>query len=194
MYIYTVPSQVFFTTVSTTHYSFYDSYFLFLRYPLEGLMKYSFALTGLALCFTSTMAFPSRMFDTAQSMSEEERRSLESITGQIEAGIEKRVSTPRSTGFSASDQYVSNTGKHAFVAPGNGDLRGPCPGLNAMANHGYIPHNGVATVTQFIQGTYDGKSLCYLIDSYLILIQITVFGMGVDLGASLYMALSLTEI
>lgn len=148
-------------------------------------MKYSFALTGLALCFTSTMAFPSRMFDTAQSMSEEERRSLESITGQIEAGIEKRVSTPRSTGFSASDQYVSNTGKHAFVAPGNGDLRGPCPGLNAMANHGYIPHNGVATITQFIQGTYDGKSLCYLIDSYLILIQITVFGMGVDLGAVL---------
>ncbi|APA15984.1 hypothetical protein sscle_16g107540 [Sclerotinia sclerotiorum 1980 UF-70] len=130
-------------------------------------MKYNFAITGLAVCFTGAFAFPSRMFDTAHSMSEEEKRSLASITAQIEAGIEKRVSTPRSFGFSASDQYVSNSGKHAFVAPGPNDLRGPCPGLNAMANHNYIPHNGVATVSQFVQGTYD------------------VFGMGVDLGAFL---------
>jgi hypothetical protein len=38
----------------------------------------------------------------------------------------------------------------------SGDQRGPCPGLNAMANHGYLPHNGVATVQQFIDGTYEG--------------------------------------
>ncbi|KAF7904775.1 hypothetical protein EAF00_002109 [Botryotinia globosa] len=130
-------------------------------------MKYSFAITGLALCFTKTLAFPSRMFDDAQSMSAEERRSLEKIAAQIEAGIDKRVSSPRSVGFSASDQYVSNTGNHAFVAPGPNDLRGPCPGLNAMANHNYIPRNGVATISQFVQGTYD------------------VFGMGADLGAFL---------
>lgn len=36
-----------------------------------------------------------------------------------------------------------------------------------MANHGYIPHNGVATIQQFIDGTYD------------------VFGMGRDLGGFL---------
>jgi hypothetical protein len=93
-------------------------------------MKYSFALTGLALCFARTLAFPSRMFDNAQSMSEEEKRSLEKITAQIEAGIEKRVSTPRS--FSASGQYVSNKGDHAFVAPGPNDLRGPCPGKEPL--------------------------------------------------------------
>lgn len=40
------------------------------------------------------------------------------------------------------------TGAHAFVAPNfnAGDQRGPCPGLNALANHGYISHNGVTTV------------------------------------------------
>lgn len=27
-----------------------------------------------------------------------------------------------------------------------GDVRGPCPGLNTLANHGYLPRNGVATV------------------------------------------------
>jgi hypothetical protein len=36
--------------------------------------------------------------------------------------------------FNAALQYVSNTGSHAFVAPGPNDQRGPCPGLNAAAN------------------------------------------------------------
>ena len=30
--------------------------------------------------------------------------------------------------FDAELQYVSNTGDHAYVPPGEGDLRGPCPG------------------------------------------------------------------
>ncbi|KAF2228837.1 Cloroperoxidase [Viridothelium virens] len=69
--------------------------------------------------------------------------------------------------FDPSLQYVDTTGQYAFVAPGEGDQRGPCPGLNAMANHGYLPHNGVATISEFIEGT--GK----------------VFGMGVDLSTFL---------
>ena len=41
------------------------------------------------------------------------------------------------------------TGKHAFQAPdySNGDQRGPCPGLNALANHGHIPRNGFVSVS-----------------------------------------------
>lgn len=42
-------------------------------------------------------------------------------------------------GFNAAAQHVSTEGPHAFIAPGPGDARGPCPGLNAMANHsGYF--------------------------------------------------------
>src|SRR4051812_23079835 len=33
-------------------------------------------------------------------------------------------------GFNTEKQYVSNTGEHAFVAPGSTDQRGPCPGKN----------------------------------------------------------------
>ncbi|KAE9397477.1 Cloroperoxidase [Gymnopus androsaceus JB14] len=66
--------------------------------------------------------------------------------------------------FDPATQYVSTTGVHEFVPPGEGDLRGPCPGLNAMANHGYIPHNGVATIDEFVDGTDQ------------------VFGMGFDLA------------
>lgn len=45
---------------------------------------------------------------------------------------------------------------HAFVAPGPTDQRGPCPGLNALANHGYLPHSGIATIEQFTQATGEG--------------------------------------
>ncbi|KAI0970363.1 hypothetical protein F4678DRAFT_480584 [Xylaria arbuscula] len=69
--------------------------------------------------------------------------------------------------FDPQIQYVSNTGDHAFVPPGGSDQRGPCPGLNAMANHGYIPHNGVATIAEFISGT------------------MKAFGMGADLATLL---------
>ncbi|KAM3415965.1 hypothetical protein BST61_g9455 [Cercospora zeina] len=55
--------------------------------------------------------------------------------------------------FNAEQQRVPNTGANQFIAPGPGDERGPCPGLNAMANHGYLPRNGIASIDQFIQGT-----------------------------------------
>ena len=39
--------------------------------------------------------------------------------------------------FNAEAQYVnvSAGSGHEYVAPGPNDLRGPCPGLNAFANH-----------------------------------------------------------
>ncbi|KAL0948793.1 hypothetical protein HGRIS_008923 [Hohenbuehelia grisea] len=32
--------------------------------------------------------------------------------------------------------------EHPFVRPKAGDDRSPCPALNTLANHGYLPHNG----------------------------------------------------
>lgn len=36
--------------------------------------------------------------------------------------------------FDAASQKVDVSGAHAFTPPGSGDQRGPCPGLNALAN------------------------------------------------------------
>lgn len=69
--------------------------------------------------------------------------------------------------FDAASQLVDVSGAHAFTPPGDGDQRGPCPGLNALANHNYLPHNGVGTIDQFIESTT------------------SVFGMGADLAAIL---------
>ncbi|KAJ6631323.1 Cloroperoxidase [Mycena sp. CBHHK59/15] len=32
--------------------------------------------------------------------------------------------------------------KHQWIAPKATDVRSPCPGLNTLANHGYLPRNG----------------------------------------------------
>jgi len=106
------------------------------------------ALAGLANAYPSIMA---HLSDQAKAAAPNEKRQTP-------------VSIPP---FDAASQYVSNQGEHKFVAPGPTDQRGPCPGLNAMANHNYMPHNGIATIQQFIDGTEK------------------VFGMGRDLGAFL---------
>lgn len=59
--------------------------------------------------------------------------------------------------FDAKAQYVDTTGDHAWKAPGKNDQRGPCPGLNSLANHNYIPHNGIGTLDQFIDATMKGE-------------------------------------
>lgn len=73
------------------------------------------------------------------------------------SGHAKRQTPITTPPFDAKSQYVDTTGSHAFKAPGPNDQRGPCPGLNAMANHGYLPHNGIATIDQFIEGTGKGR-------------------------------------
>ncbi|KAK5126273.1 hypothetical protein LTR85_010508 [Meristemomyces frigidus] len=37
---------------------------------------------------------------------------------------------------------------HQYVAPGKTDVRGMCPTLNTMANHGYISHTGITTFAE----------------------------------------------
>jgi len=52
--------------------------------------------------------------------------------------------------FDPVDQFVDvRPGTaHAYVPPKSTDERGPCPGLNAAANHGFLPHNGIPNIPQ----------------------------------------------
>lgn len=60
--------------------------------------------------------------------------------------FESRQSAPDpTTNFNAKEQLVSNTGTHAFIAPSGSDQRGPCPGLNAAANHVSLRNLGRAS-------------------------------------------------
>lgn len=48
-------------------------------------------------------------------------------------------------GFDPVAQHIDVANAHAFLAPSASDLRGPCPAMNALANHGYIARNGYTT-------------------------------------------------
>jgi hypothetical protein len=56
---------------------------------------------------------------------------------------------------------------YTFQAPGPNDSRGPCPGLNLLANYGYLPRNGYVNFGQVLEATARG------------------FNMGTDLAAVL---------
>ncbi|RMZ00492.1 hypothetical protein D0860_07969 [Hortaea werneckii] len=43
-----------------------------------------------------------------------------------------------------------------FQPPGPGDSRGPCPGLNLLANYGYLPRNGHVNYGQVLEATARG--------------------------------------
>ncbi|KAF4216959.1 hypothetical protein CNMCM8980_008008 [Aspergillus fumigatiaffinis] len=62
---------------------------------------------------------------------------------------------------------IDVTGVHAFQPPKKGDQRGPCPALNALANHAYIPRSGVVSFAEVIPAINK------------------VYGMGVDLATIL---------
>ncbi|KAJ7835590.1 Cloroperoxidase [Mycena leptocephala] len=44
--------------------------------------------------------------------------------------------------FSPSLAPLNPGGNHDWIAPTATDVRSPCPGLNTLANHGYIPRTG----------------------------------------------------
>ncbi|KAK5112890.1 hypothetical protein LTR85_011117 [Meristemomyces frigidus] len=139
---------------------------------------------GVVLLASNVAAFPAAALDALSASFAKEGANTKRATSVV---------APQGTGylplvpppFDAAAQYVSNKGQYAFVAPGPGDARGMCPGLNAMANQfvswrsitmrltiliqcsNYLPHNGVATISQFISATNK------------------VFGMAFDLGGFL---------
>lgn len=111
-------------------------------------MKISLALTGLALVGITQGLCPyaeQALRDPDYLRRQLQERGLQAPAEKNEAPTAKRQSAPGNIPFSTfnEDQLVDVTGQYAWVAPGPNDIRGPCPGLNALANHGYFPRSGV---------------------------------------------------
>lgn len=108
----------------------------------------------LVLGASTILAFPGSASDALTDCPGQEVEKgdcLKMINPDKWSRIDKRLS------FDPKVQAVSTIGEHAFIAPTAGDQRGPCPGLNALANHGYLPHNGVATIPTFIEAVNKGQ-------------------------------------
>jgi hypothetical protein len=109
---------------------------LCLVHPTFTMKTTTQALLALACTATLTSAFP---FMAEPGAAEHYLRHARSLSASGAPDVEVK----RALGFDAALQRIDVSGSHAFVAPGSGDKRGPCPGLNALANHGYLPHNGM---------------------------------------------------
>jgi hypothetical protein len=117
-------------------------------------------LYSVALFSSAVFAFPHYL------LKEDPLLDIDALAARItrESQTKRQILKP---GFNADAQRVSTTGEHVYIPPGPGDIRGPCPGLNVMANHGYISRNGVSSIVELAQASNE------------------VFGMGIDLATFL---------
>ncbi|EME38257.1 hypothetical protein DOTSEDRAFT_75727 [Dothistroma septosporum NZE10] len=67
---------------------------------------------------------------------------------------------------------------HEWAAPGPNDNRGPCPGLNAFANHGFLPRDGYATISQFVNITMDVVGMGPTLAAFLAVLGAEIDGSG----------------
>jgi len=89
-----------------------------------------------AFLSSSVSAFPAIALEAAAIKA---RTDTSTSAEAAHAAHEKRLNGI-APGFDAAAQLIDVSGAHAFVPPDfdAGDLRGPCPGLNALANHNYV--------------------------------------------------------
>lgn len=88
----------------------------------------------------------------------------------------------RRQAFDPTAQDIDVSGAHAFLGPGASDLRGPCPALNALANHGYIARNGYTTLLE----SRDAVVKVYGLGAYNVDRTPSLFGQPGDLQAVSY--------
>lgn len=92
------------------------------------------SVVAVASCVASTFAFP------AQHLGELEKRGLLSGLLDLTSGLLQTIEKDLEGVLNAIDiipnKPIDVSGQHEWQAPKSTDQRGPCPGLNAMANHG----------------------------------------------------------
>lgn len=135
------------------------------------MVNSGYCLLGFALAATAFPQIPQkRQLDLGGLLGGLEG-ALSGLEGQLTGlalGIVHALGeSPSSDKFDAAAQRIDVSGSHAWKPPGHGDDRGPCPGLNALANHGYLPRNGRADILRMTSAVHE------------------VYGMGLDLAAVL---------
>ncbi|KAK4561539.1 hypothetical protein LTR86_004857 [Recurvomyces mirabilis] len=119
-------------------------------------MKFSLLLsfaTGTTLAFPHIKDPGSMMRALEEYQDGRYKRALTSRQDALDISkAESNCGTRACPTFDAQDQLVDVYGEHIYQDPSPSDIRGPCPGLNAAANHGYLPRDGIASLEQTVSG------------------------------------------
>ncbi|UZJ53819.1 hypothetical protein CBS101457_003139 [Exobasidium rhododendri] len=134
----------------------------------SGSLLSNLSLALLTLLFvTSSDAFPS--FRSGQSSPSPflQRRSISDPLDAAQRRAQKyRISTEE--GARKRDATtITPDAAHPYQAPSSTDQRGPCPGLNTLANHGYLPRTGIVHWQDIIEGTKDGFNMANDLGTFL---------------------------
>ncbi|OAG39748.1 hypothetical protein AYO21_06023 [Fonsecaea monophora] len=123
------------------------------------------ACTALLGICVPCLAFPTAsnvaLLARARGIDVSEDLTFEEIVRQVQHQREKRLLV------NPLDTPIQVDGEHEWQAPSSSAQRGPCPGLNALANHGYIDRSGIAKFPDIIGATNE------------------VYGMGIGLSTIL---------
>lgn len=74
------------------------------------------------------------------------------------------VPTPQESGLKA---IPGNDPKHQYQAPGKTDIRGDCPTLNTLANHGYLSRDGITSFAEAANAIQTAYSMSFDIAVFL---------------------------
>lgn len=120
-------------------------------------MKTGFVLlstAGLSLAFPGLIpSVPPDGGLPAESLVPKEKRQLGGLIPSLGSLLNDVSGLLGSVASSVDPNNYRPEPGYEFQAPGPGDSRGPCPGLNLLANHGYLPRNGYVNFGQVVDAT-----------------------------------------
>ncbi|PWN51911.1 Cloroperoxidase [Violaceomyces palustris] len=132
-------------------------------------MKFSSLLGALALAFTaapSAFAFPAYMKDL----------TAEQIRDVQDSPLYQSLKEKRQLPLVVPGVKKIPDADHPFQAPGPDDIRGPCPGLNVMANHGYLSRDGVTNTAELTWAMQEALGLGPGLSAFLAVLAVSVDG------------------
>ncbi|KAG8700390.1 hypothetical protein FRC09_005978 [Ceratobasidium sp. 395] len=80
------------------------------------------------------------------------------------------------TGGGGIDVPAEGDDAHKFTAPGPNDIRGPCPGMNAAANHNFISHDGIVTFSELMDAQQNVYNVGYDLALFLATLEVVEGG------------------
>ncbi|KAF9477466.1 aromatic peroxygenase precursor [Pholiota conissans] len=137
---------------------------------------------------TSVSAFPSYSYRSLAGLSTQE---LQEVIPSLTISELKPPPGP----LKDTSAILVNDELHPWKPTGKDDMRGPCPGLNTLASHGWLPRNGIASPSQIITAVQEGFNMgndlaifvtyaAHLVDGNLLTDLLSIGGKSLKTGPS----------